>query len=75
VQEQLCVVLGDREELQACPKCKESRWEDVDGSRHVPHKVLRHFPLISRSQWIFATEEQQRTPNSTRLSERRILVK
>jgi len=23
---------GDREELQACPKCKESRWEDADGS-------------------------------------------
>jgi len=44
-----CVLFwGDRKELQACPKCKESRWEDVDGSRRVPHKVLRHFPLISR---------------------------
>jgi hypothetical protein len=37
-----------------CPKCKESRWEDADGSRRVPHKVLRHFPLISRLQRIFA---------------------
>jgi len=46
---------GDREELQACPKCKESRWEDTDGSRWGPHKVLRHFPLISRLQRIFAT--------------------
>jgi len=39
---------GDREKLQVCPKCKESRWEDADGSRWVPHKVLRHFPLIPR---------------------------
>ena len=35
-------------------KCKESRWEDADGSRRVPHKVLRNFPLISRLQRIFA---------------------
>ena len=46
---------GDNEELQACPKYKESRWEDVDGSGWVPHKVLRHFPLIPRLQRIFAT--------------------
>jgi hypothetical protein len=39
---------GDHEELQAHPKCKESKWEDADGSRRVPHKVLRHFPLILR---------------------------
>ena len=39
---------GDREELQVCPKCKESRWEDADGSKWVSHKVLRHFPLIPR---------------------------
>ena len=45
---------GDREELQACLKCKESRWKDADGSRRVPHKVLRHFPLIPRLQRIFA---------------------
>ena len=45
---------GDREELQACPKCKESRWEDADGSRRVSHKVLRHFPLIPRLQRIYA---------------------
>ena len=44
---------GDRDELQACPKCKEFTWEDVDGSRRVPHKVLRHFPLIPRLQRIF----------------------
>ena len=45
---------GDREELQACSKCKESRWEDADGSRRVPHKALSHVPLILRLQRIFA---------------------
>jgi hypothetical protein len=45
---------GDHEKLQVHPKYKESRWEDVDGSRRVPHKVLRHFPLIPRLQRIFA---------------------
>ena len=50
----VCCFGGDREELLACPKCKESRWEDADGSRRVPHKVLRHSPLIPRLQRIFA---------------------
>ena len=31
--------------IDACPKCKQSRWEDKDGKR-VPQKVLRHFLLI-----------------------------
>ena len=44
---------GDRQEVQACPKCKESRWEDVDCSRRGPQKVLRHFPVILRLQRIF----------------------
>ena len=45
---------GDLESMEVCPKCKESRWEVADGSRWVPHKVLRHFPLIPRLQRIFA---------------------
>ena len=48
---------GDREKLEVCPKCKVSRWEDVDGSMQVPPKVLRHFPIILRLQWIFAAQE------------------
>jgi hypothetical protein len=44
---------GQPEDKDACPKCKVSRWEDVDDSRKVPHKVLRHFPLKSRLQRIF----------------------
>jgi hypothetical protein len=44
-----CVLFwGDSEELQACLKCKQSRWEDANGSRRVSHKILRHFPLILR---------------------------
>lgn len=39
---------GDRDKLQVCLECKESSWEHTDGSRWVPHKVLRHFPLIPR---------------------------
>ena len=45
---------GDHEKLDVCPKCKESRWVDADGSRQVPHMVLRHFPLILRLKRIFA---------------------
>jgi hypothetical protein len=36
----------DYSKLEVCPICGESRWEDGDGKRRVPHKVLRHFPLI-----------------------------
>jgi hypothetical protein len=36
------------EKLEVCPICGESRWKDADGNRRVPHKVLRHFPLIPR---------------------------
>ena len=40
--------------MDACPKCKQSRWEDKDGKR-VPRKVLRHFPLIPRFKKMFAS--------------------
>ena len=66
---------GDREELQACAKCKESSWEDADGSRQVPHRVLRHFPLILRLQRIFAARGRAATPNGMKLRERIIPVK
>jgi hypothetical protein len=38
----------DYSKLEVCLVCVESRWEDGDGKRRVPHKVLRHFPLIKR---------------------------
>jgi hypothetical protein len=40
--------------LDVCPKCKQSRWEDKDGKR-VPRKVLRHFPLIPRLKRMFTS--------------------
>ena len=43
-------------DMEVCPKCGESRWEDSDGSKRFPHKVLRHFPLIPRLKRIFASK-------------------
>ncbi|XP_066365581.1 uncharacterized protein [Miscanthus floridulus] len=37
-----------------CPVCKASRWQDETGTKRVPHKVLRHFPLLPRLKRIFA---------------------
>lgn len=41
--------------MEVCPKCGESRWEDVDCGKRVPHKVLRLFLLIPRLKRIFAS--------------------
>lgn len=43
--------------LDDCPICKESRWKDNDGNKRVPHKVLRHFPLIPRLKRLFASSK------------------
>ena len=43
-------------DMEVCPKCGESRWEDSDGSKRFPHKVLRHFPLIPWLKRIFASK-------------------
>jgi hypothetical protein len=48
----------DYSKLEACPICDESRWEDGDGKRWVPHKVLRHFPLIKWLKRMFATKQE-----------------
>jgi hypothetical protein len=42
--------------MDLCPICGESRWEDGVGDRKVPRKVLRHFPLIPRLKRIFASK-------------------
>ncbi|XP_066323971.1 uncharacterized protein [Miscanthus floridulus] len=39
-----------------CPVCKASRWQDETGTKRVPHKVLRHFPLLPRLKRIFASK-------------------
>jgi len=42
--------------MDACPKCKQSRWEDEDG-KCVPRKVLRHFPLIPMFKRMFGSSQ------------------
>ncbi|XP_066364931.1 uncharacterized protein [Miscanthus floridulus] len=39
-----------------CPVCKASRWQDETRNKRVPHKVLRHFPLLPRLKRIFASK-------------------
>jgi len=52
-----CVLFRkDKEKLNVCPVCKESRWQDETGTKRVPHKVLRHFPIIPRFKRIFASK-------------------
>ncbi|XP_066167015.1 uncharacterized protein [Oryza sativa Japonica Group] len=52
-----CVLfLKEYANMDLCPICGESRWEDGVGDRKVPRKVLRHFPLIPRLKRIFASK-------------------
>lgn len=37
---------GERANLDNCPHCSESRWKDA--KMKVPHKSVRHFPIIPR---------------------------
>jgi hypothetical protein len=41
----------------ACLVCKESRWKDETGTKQIPHKVLRHFPLLPRLKRIYASKQ------------------
>ena len=42
--------------FQQCPICNKSRYKINDGKgKKIPHKVLRHFPLISRLKQLFAS--------------------
>ncbi|XP_040991839.1 uncharacterized protein LOC121238846 [Juglans microcarpa x Juglans regia] len=44
--------------LNECPVCKASRWiPNTHGSRTIPQKVLRHFPLKLRLQRLFMSAE------------------
>jgi hypothetical protein len=53
-----CVLFRkDKAELNVCPVCKESRWKDGTGRKQVPHKVLRHFPLVARLKRIFHAKQ------------------
>jgi hypothetical protein len=37
---------GDNATLEKCPICKERRWKKENSK--IPHKVVRHFPLLPR---------------------------
>ncbi|XP_042962433.1 uncharacterized protein LOC122296696 [Carya illinoinensis] len=44
--------------LNECPICKASRWmPNTHGSRVIPQKVLRHFPLKPRLQRLFVSSK------------------
>jgi hypothetical protein len=52
-----CVLFRKRyADLNVYPICKQSRWEDGTGTKRIPHKVLRHFPLVSRLKRIFGNK-------------------
>ncbi|XP_066320623.1 uncharacterized protein [Miscanthus floridulus] len=52
-----CVLFWKRYEKEnVCPVCKTSRWQDETRNKKVPHKVLRHFPLLPRLKRIFASK-------------------
>ncbi|XP_066385135.1 uncharacterized protein [Miscanthus floridulus] len=52
-----CVLFRKRyEKGNVCLVCKTSRWQDETGNKKVPHKVLRHFPLLPRLKRIFASK-------------------
>lgn len=49
-----CVLFWrEHEKEDVCPICKTSRWSSIDGSKRVPHKKLRYFPLKPRLQRLF----------------------
>jgi hypothetical protein len=59
-----CVLFrGDHEEATHCPKCKASRFVEVEGSdgtkrqSKIPEMVVRHLPFTHRHQRLYMTEE------------------
>ncbi|WVZ83937.1 hypothetical protein U9M48_031031, partial [Paspalum notatum var. saurae] len=51
-----CVLFRKKyEKHDQCLVCGASRWKDTNGSKRIPEKVLRHFPLIPRLKRFFAS--------------------
>ncbi|WVZ52654.1 LOW QUALITY PROTEIN: hypothetical protein U9M48_003693 [Paspalum notatum var. saurae] len=40
-----------------CPVCGASRWKCANGSKRIPQKVLRHFPIIPRLRRFFSSKK------------------
>jgi hypothetical protein len=62
-----CVLFRkDHEKATHCPKCKSSRYLEVDTSDGkkeqlgIPTKVLRYLPIIPRIQWLYMIEESMK---------------
>ena len=44
--------------MQYCPTCAEARYKvNHNRGKKIPHKVLRHFPLVPRLQRLFVSQE------------------
>jgi hypothetical protein len=59
-----CVLFqGDHETATHCPKCKASRYMEVEGSdgnkkqSKIPELVIQHLPVLQRLQRLYMTEE------------------
>ncbi|KAG7552219.1 Transposase-associated domain [Arabidopsis thaliana x Arabidopsis arenosa] len=57
-----CLFRKKYKKLDACPKCKASRWKTNMHTgqikKGVPQKVLRYFPVIPRLKRMFRSEQQ-----------------
>ncbi|XP_057451963.1 uncharacterized protein LOC130743752 [Lotus japonicus] len=45
------------ENLDKCPKCGESRWQEKKKKNVVPNKVVRYFPIKPRLQRLFMSKQ------------------
>ncbi|XP_057425376.1 uncharacterized protein LOC130718765 [Lotus japonicus] len=45
------------ENLDKCPKCGESRWQENKKKNVVPNKVVRYFPIKPRLQRLFMSKQ------------------
>ncbi|XP_022149986.1 uncharacterized protein LOC111018268 [Momordica charantia] len=53
-----CIIFWkDNEQADVCPQCNEPRYKTDKGNGiQIPHKVLRHFPLIPRLQRLYLSK-------------------
>lgn len=61
-------------DLDSCPKCHTSRW-NFEGSKKIPKKVLRYFPLKPTLQRLFMNKdiaEDMRWHKEKRIDERNV---
>ncbi|KAK9140153.1 hypothetical protein Scep_009834 [Stephania cephalantha] len=56
-----CLFRKENEALDACPKCKSSRWKvsesNKETKKRIPAKILRYFPIIPRFKRMYGSLE------------------